>query len=355
MIQWENLLYNRHSVVKVNNESATVCLGGVNVNPKLEDVARLANVSKTTVSRVLNRRGSLSQKTIDKVYQAMRELNYQPNVVARQLYQQQTRIIGLLFPTIANPFFGELTEALEKRLYTEGFKVLVGNSMNDPQKEAHYLNQLLTKQVDGLIVGTHNQGIAEYQYRHLPIVAIDRSVNEDIPIIESDNYHGGVLATERLIARGAKHILHTNGPVSLATPAQQRRRAYEETMHQHHLTPQTITVDFNIPYHEKKAVLEQIFSNYPEAEAIFASNDIDAALIMQIAKERGRRIPEDLLLIGYDGTQMIQNVLPELTTVVQPLEEMAAKAVAVLSERMANHETALEYRLPVTLKIGTTG
>ena len=132
------------------------------MRPKLEDVAKRANVSKTTVSRVLNNRGYLSQETITRVYQAMKELNYQPNVVARQLYQKKTQLIGLLFPTIANPFFGELSAELEKRLYNEGFKVLIGNSMNDPKKEADYLNQLLSKQVDGLIVGTHNQGIKEY-------------------------------------------------------------------------------------------------------------------------------------------------------------------------------------------------
>lgn len=122
------------------------------MRPKLEDVAKLANVSKTTVSRVLNNRGYLSQETIERVHEAMKELNYQPNAVARQLYKKQTNIIGLLFPTIANPFFGELNEALEKGLYQEGFKVLIGNSMNNPEKEANYLNQLLNKQVDGLIV-----------------------------------------------------------------------------------------------------------------------------------------------------------------------------------------------------------
>ncbi|MDO4669938.1 MAG: LacI family DNA-binding transcriptional regulator [Aerococcus sp.] len=324
-------------------------------NPKLEDVAQLAGVSKTTVSRVLNQRGSLSQKTIDKVYRAMKELNYQPNAVARQLYKQKTQLIGLLFPTIANPFFGELTEELEKLLYRQGFKVLVGNSMNDPQKEANYLNQLLTKQVDGLIVGTHNQGIKEYNYEKLPVVAIDRSVNKDIPIIESDNYQGGVLATERLIQKGAKRILHTNGPSSLETPAKKRRLAYEDTMRKYALEPETITIDFNISYDEKKAILAQIFMDYPDTEAVFASNDIDAALILQLAKEYKKRVPEDLMVIGYDGTKMIQNVLPELTTIVQPIESIAKTAVDVLKKRLNDEETALEYCLPICLKEGRTG
>ena len=325
------------------------------MRPKLEDVAKLANVSKTTVSRVLNNRGYLSQETIERVYSAMKELNYQPNVVARQLYKKQTRIIGLLFPTIANPFFGELSAELEKRLYNEGFKVLIGNSMNDPKKEAHYLNQLLTKQVDGLIVVTHNRGIAEYNYEHLPVVAIDRNMNQDIPVIESDNYNGGVLATTRLIKRGAKKIIHTNGPIELETPTKRRRLAYEDTMKKYGLTPLTITVDFNIPYSEKKQIFTQMFHDHPDLDAVFASNDIDAALIMQLALEQGKRIPEDLLLVGYDGTQVIRNILPGLTTIVQPIEDIAKTAVEVLKQRMNNEETSLEYVLPVTLREGITG
>lgn len=325
------------------------------MEPKLEDVAKLANVSKTTVSRVLNNRGYLSQKTIDKVYAAMEELNYQPNIVARQLYKKQTNIIGLLFPTTANPFFGELTEALERKLYAQGFKVLIGNSMNDTEKETHYLNQLLTKQVDGLIVGTHNQGIKEYKYQNLPIVAIDRIMNEDIPIVESDNYRGGVLATTRLIEQGAKKIIHTNGPTDLETPAKRRRLAYEDTMEKHGLTPSTTIIDFNIPYAEKKAIFDQLFNEQPDIDAVFAANDIDAALIMQLAAQRGRKIPDDLLLIGYDGTKMMRNILPNLTTIIQPIDEMADTAIQVLNQRMKHEATEAEYVLPVSLWEGTTG
>lgn len=322
---------------------------------KLEDVAKLANVSKTTVSRVLNKRGYLSQQTVDRVYQAMKELNYQPNAVAQQLNKQKTNIIGLLFPTIANPFFGELTEELEKRLYDEGFKVLVGNSMNNPEKEANYLNQLLSKQVDGLIVGTHNQGIGEYNYKNLPIVAIDRNMNRDIPVIESDNYAGGVLATTRLIKTGAKKIIHTNGPTNLETPAKRRREAYEYTMKENNLIPVTITVDFNLSYIEKMNVFKKMFEDYPYVEAVFASNDVDAALIIKIASELGKNVPDDLLVIGYDGTKIIQQLLPSLTTIIQPIEEIAETAIKILKKRMNNQETKLEYILPVSLKEGKTG
>ena len=324
------------------------------MRPKLEDVAKRANVSKTTVSRVLNNRGYLSQKTIDNVYKAIEELNYQPNVVARQLFQKKTNIVGLLFPTVANPFFSELVEALEKKLYEIGYKVLIGNSMNNNEKETNYLNQLLSDQVDGLIVGTHNQGIQEYKYQNLPIVAIDRVMNEDIPVVESDNYNGGKLATKLLIAQGAKNIIHTNGPIDLQTPANRRRLAYEDTMKAYQLIPRTVTLDFNISYVKKKQIFFQMFEDYPKIDGIFASNDIDAALILQVAKEKGLNVPADLLVVGYDGTLMTRSILPDLTTVIQPINDIADTAVAILMKRINKEETKKEYILPVTLWMGKT-
>ncbi|MEB8093440.1 LacI family DNA-binding transcriptional regulator [Mammaliicoccus lentus] len=324
------------------------------MKPKLDDVAKLANVSKTTVSRVLNKRGYLSQETIDKVYDAMEKLNYQPNTVARQLYNKKTNIIGLLFPAVSNPFFGELVEELEKKLYSQGYKVIIGNSMNDPEKEKNYLNQLLSNQVDGLIVGTHNQNIQQYQNENLPIVAIDRIMNQDIPVIESDNYSGGKQATERLIQKGAKKIIHTTGPDTLDTPANRRREAYEETMTYHGLQPIHYSVDFNISYTEKTGIFNQIFIDHPDVDGVFASNDVDALLIMQIAKKLNKNIPEDLLIVGYDGSKIMRNMFPNLTTIVQPIEEIANKALEVLNLRLEKQETLSEYILPVSIWNGST-
>ncbi len=324
------------------------------MKPKLDDVAKLANVSKTTVSRVLNKRGYLSQETIDKVYDAMEKLNYQPNTVARQLYNKKTNIIGLLFPAVSNPFFGELVEELEKKLYTQGYKVIIGNSMNDPEKEKNYLNQLLSNQVDGLIVGTHNQNIQQYQNENLPIVAIDRIMNQDIPVIESDNYSGGKQATDRLIQKGAKKIIHTTGPDTLDTPANRRREAYEETMTYHGLQPIHYSVDFNISYTEKTGIFNQIFIDHPDVDGVFASNDVDALLIMQIAKKFNKNIPEDLFIVGYDGSKIMRNMFPNLTTIVQPIEEIANKALEVLNLRLEKQETLSEYILPVSIWNGST-
>ncbi|WP_334329419.1 LacI family DNA-binding transcriptional regulator [Companilactobacillus sp. HBUAS59699] len=314
---------------------------------KIDDVARVAGVSKTTVSRVLNNRGYLSEKTIKKVHDAMEKLNYQPNAVARQLYKKETKLVGLIFPTVDNPFFGQLVASLEKRLFDAGFKVLIGNSMNDSLKEETYLKELISNQVDGLIVGAQNRGIDEYHKANLPIVAIDRVMNEDIPVIASDNYMGGKLATELLINSGATHIMNTDGPVNLETPAHRRREAYEDVMKKHNMIPHTYLVDFSWDIDRKKQEIEKMFAMYPDMNGIFVTNDMDAALVWQTATRLGYQVPEDLKIVGYDGANTTRVLLPELTTIEQPVEEMSKIAVDTLIARINGNETPLEQIIPV--------
>lgn len=304
--------------------------------PRLEDVAALAGVSKTTVSRVLNNRGYLSKETIQKVNDAMKEIGYQPNIIARQFYTQKTNLVGLIFPTINNPFFAQLEAEMELLLYKKGYKVLIGNSQNDPDKEEDYLNQLLSHQVDGLIVGAHNQGLSEYQNRNLPIVSIDRIMNEDIPVISSDNYQGGRIATEKLISADCQYIVHTNGPIELQTPI-------------------TYHLDFNISQEEKRERLRHIFVEHPEVDGIFASNDTDAAILLSLAQEFDRNVPNDLKIIGYDGADMARLLLPHLSTIQQPINEMAELAVTILDNRInGKGDEATSYTLPVKLIEGKT-
>lgn len=314
---------------------------------KLDDVARLAGVSKTTVSRVLNNRGYLSSETKKKVQDAMKALNYHPNAIARQLFRKQTKLVGLIFPTVDNPFFGELVAELEKRLFNAGFKVFIGNSMNDPEKEKVYLQELISNQVDGLIVGAHNYNIAEYKTANLPIVAIDRIINKDIPIISSDNYQGGKLATELLLAKGARNIVVTDGPLNLETPAHRRRLAYQDCMLAHHLIPHIFIIDFSWSIDEKRRAIKKMFHLYPEMDGVFATNDIDAAIIWQTANELGIHVPNALKIVGYDRANSTKLLLPELTTIEQPVTQMADLAVETLISRIKGINTPQEQIVPV--------
>lgn len=324
-----------------------------NHRPKLEDVAAAAGVSKTTVSRVLNHRGYLSEKTIAKVQKAMQELDYRPNIIARQLYKQRTDLVGMIFPTVDNPFFSQLEAEMERQLYRNGYKVLIGNSQNDPAKEENYLQQLLTHQVDGLIVGTQNRGLIGYQHANLPVVSIDQVVDKNIPVVSSDNYQGGLLATQRLLDDGCRHIIHTNGPLGLDTPTQKRREAYEHLMTKNNLPAITYHLDFNISTIDKERVFRRIFEEHPEVDGIFAANDTDASTIINLASEYGKRIPEDLKIVGYDGSNVTRLLLPGLTTIQQPIDEMADLAVQLLQARI-NGENVKSVVLPVTIWNGKT-
>lgn len=324
-----------------------------NHRPKLEDVAAAAGVSKTTVSRVLNHRGYLSEKTIAKVQKAMQELDYRPNIIARQLYKQRTDLVGMIFPTVDNPFFSQLEAEMERQLYRNGYKVLIGNSQNDPAKEENYLQQLLTHQVDGLIVGTQNRGLIGYQHANLPVVAIDQVVGKNIPVVSSDNYQGGLLATQHLLDDGCRHIIHTNGPLGLDTPTQKRREAYEHLMTKNNLPAITYHLDFNISTIDKERVFRRIFEEHPEVDGIFAANDTDASTIINLASEYGKRIPEDLKIVGYDGSNVTRLLLPGLTTIQQPIDEMADLAVQLLQARI-NGENVKSVVLPVTIWNGKT-
>lgn len=183
---------------------------------------------------------------------------------------------------------------------------------------------------------------------------MERKVSETVPIIESDNYQGGLLATEALLDNGAKNIVHTDGPLESETPDQMRRVAYENVMKQHALKPVTYTVDFNISVAEKEEVFRRIFKEHPEVDGIFAANDYDAVLIMNIAKKLGYKIPTNLKIVGYDGTDMVQKLVPQLSTIVQPVEKMADEAVNILEKKMNGGQTKDEYKFDVYLKKGTT-
>ena len=316
------------------------------MNYKLEDVAEIAGVSKTTVSRVINKRGYLSQTTIDKVHDAMAELNYQPNAAAQQLQKKKTNIVGLLFPSIANPFFGELVETLEKKLYQKGYTVIVGDATQDAKKEEHYLKQLLSRQVDGLIVGTHNFNIQTYnKYHGLPIVSIERILNDEIPTIAVNNYQGGVLATEFLIKQGAKKIIHTTDPFSNNMPSDQRHQGYLDTMLKHHLTPITWQIDFEMSYAQKTDNFTKMLQQHGDVDAIFASNDVEATQMLPLVS----KMPSKPIVVGFDGTQLIQAIFPNMPTIVQPIEQLASVAIEVLEKRIAGEATNTKYLLDVTL------
>ncbi|AOH55007.1 LacI family transcriptional regulator [Peribacillus muralis] len=323
---------------------------------KIGDVAKSAGVSPTTVSRVLNDRGYISDKTREKVQKAMKELNYFPNDVARSLFKKRSNLIGIILPTTSNPFFGELTFHLENICNSLGYKVLLCNSLNQMDKEERYLEMLLRNQVDGIIVGTHNQGILDYHKQNLAIVAIDRYLSDTVPVVSSDNYEGGKIATELLITEGCKHVVLIDSVGELETPARLRRNAYVDIMLKNGKKPIIYEIPKIFDRQSQREVADIIFTEHPEVDGVFATNDLFAASFIAEAKKRGKDVPGQIKVVGYDGTETVQTLFPELTTIKQPINLMAKKAIDILDRQMEGefNNLQLETSLPITLLRGST-
>jgi LacI family sucrose operon transcriptional repressor len=325
------------------------------MKPKIDDVAREAGVSPTTVSRVLNNRGYISEETKEKVHKAMKELSYVPNDVARTLFNKRSNLLGLILPTTSNPFFGELTFHIENICSSLGYKVLICNSLNRIDKEEKYLEMLMRNQVDGIIVGTHNRGILDYHKQNLAVVAIDRYLSETIPVVSSDNYEGGKMATELLISEGCKQIILIDG-IELETPSRLRREAYIDTLVKHGRSPVIYEIPAVFDRKIQQEVIVKIFDECPEVDGIFATNDLFATSFITIAKKHGKDVPNQIKVVGYDGTETVQTVFPELTTIRQPIDLIAQTAINILIKEIEGEfsDVSLENRLPVKLLKGTT-
>ncbi|MGX7197934.1 LacI family DNA-binding transcriptional regulator [Enterococcus olivae] len=323
---------------------------------KLTDVANKAGVSPTTVSRVINNYGSLSQKTIDKVHAAMKELNYQPNSLARSLQGKNTQLIGLIFPSVAHPFFGELVEKLESKLFDRGYKSILCNSANNKEKERNYLNMLAANKVDGIVAGAHNLGIQEYEELNLPIVSFDRALAESIPIVGSDNYQGGCLAAEYLYQQGARKIGIITGSNASDSPTNDRLEGYLDFLKKHQLEAQVFRFEsFEHSLVLKNMKIKRILEE-SDLDGLFCTDDLTALLVRNNCHELNLAIPDKLKLIGYDGTRFIQEHCPQLSTVIQPIDELAELLVDLLIQRIIHPEKEMSpaYKLPVRLLTGQT-
>ncbi|WP_157261152.1 LacI family DNA-binding transcriptional regulator [Paenibacillus wynnii] len=323
--------------------------------PTIKDVALKAGVSVTTVSRVLNNRGYLSEELKAKVYGAMKELNYRPNELARSLSRSKSNIIGLIVPHVSHPFFGELAGHIEDHAYRHGYKLLLCNSQLDKSKELDHIDMLRSSRVDGIIMGSHTLEVEAYNQIHLPVVTFDRKLSDDIPYICSDNYKGGLLATTLLVDRGCRKLAHIGGHPHLNVLSLDRHKAFQDIVEQRGIWHTSLHTDINgFNFHEYERLLELLFQEHPDVDGIFASSDVIAAYALKACRESGRRVPEDIKIIGYDGISLRGLLTPSITTIRQPIEAMGKLAVDLILEQVEGHSVAMEHIFPVELEVGGT-
>lgn len=314
----------------------------------IKDIAEKVGVSVTSVSRVLNNRGYLSDSLKTKVHEAMEELNYQPNELARSLIRRKSNVMGLIIPDISHPFFAQLTKHIEYYAYKQGYKLMLCNSLMDKDKEKDYIDLLRASQVDGIIMGSHTMGVKDYKSIKLPLITIDRKISSAIPYISSDNYKGGTLATQLLLQKRCQKIAYLSGNLRLNMLAKQRYNAFvEQVAHVkvEHVIKQTNLNGFN--YREYELLVSELFQEHPDIDGVFASSDMLALQVIKECRRIGKQVPEHVKVVGYDG--ILIGGADDLTTVAQPIKEMGKLAVQYLASLIEGQSPPLETILPVQL------
>jgi len=324
----------------------------------INDVAKLAGVSKSTVSRVLNNSGSVSPQAREAVLKAQRALNYHPNRVARSLVSRSTMTIGVLVPDLRNPFYSTACWAAEKEMRQHGYSALICNTDNNPDLESKYLQVLGEHQVDGVLVlgGSDNiNPLLNFKAReNMPLVFVDRPVLESrLPWVGIDNVRGGMLASEYLLDLGHRRILFATSDFTKAE--RDRGIGYKNALAARGIAPNPdlyITIEEDCWKRQNLSQIVKLFNREARPTAIFASNDLKALTLYNVLKEIGLGVSSDVSIIGFDNIDVTNLVSPPLTTVAQPIAEMSKKGTEMLlawlkGEEMIGQAVEMEPRLVV--------
>lgn len=311
----------------------------------IKEVAQQAGVSITTVSRVMNSRGYISQETRDKVENAIKELNYQPNQLARSFHNRRTSYIGLLIPDVTIPFFSEMTERIETLLHRKGYKVFLCNTKDRGAYESEYLQMLFQNKVDGIIIGTHMLKTEEYRAIEMPVVALDVSLSDSIPTVSSDHAKGGRLAAEEFVRNRCKCVLQLEGDINVKTPSFIRNNVFAEILKENEIRCMDYELSANEFQRERYyEIVEAIFKEHPEIDGVFSS-DLVIANAMKFLLDNGRKIPEEVKLVGYDGGDIARLMYPTMTYVEQPFDLIAEQIVDILIRKIEGEKISCNTML----------
>ncbi|MDQ0338711.1 DNA-binding LacI/PurR family transcriptional regulator [Caldalkalibacillus uzonensis] len=314
----------------------------------IRDVAKRAQVSVATVSRVINNSGYVQSETRERVLKAMQDLNYKPNAIAQSLNHKKTRNIALVVPDITNPFFPELARAVEDVARIYGYTVILCNSDEDLKKEQGYMDIIQQKYIDGLILVSHTLKL-NHLIDEVPVVLLDRLVDQNIPTVTAKNYEGAILATRHLLDIGCRKIGHICGPKYIPT-AQRRLQGYLHVVEQMEWFSDSLIVEGNFQLELAKEATLHLLAEHADIDGIFAGNDLMAVGALKAIHQTGRKVPQDIALIGFDGIFLSKAMEPELSTVAQPIYDMGAIATRLLLKKIEDQPIDSAYHeLDVTL------
>lgn len=325
----------------------------------IRDVAREAGVASCTVSRVLNGTAKVAPETQKKIEDAMKKLDYVPNELARGMFKGKSNTIAMLVPNIQHPWFSSLASVIEKILYKQGYKLMLFSTDDKADREKECFQILKSNIVDGIICGTSTNSVSEYQKVEKPMVMLDYKVGKKFPVIVSDHVSGAELAAQEFIKSGCQYVIHISGNrCDKNIMSFQSHEILDIKLKEAGIKSRMVQIcwndfDFEGYFELAKCILEE----YPDVDGIMAA-DLPAIAFLKAAPAIGRSLPEELAIIAYDGTFVTKTCNTQMTTICQPYEEIAQKAVEYLM-KMIHQEVEAEQLpeeiiLPVRLEKGVT-
>ncbi|HET7577901.1 MAG TPA: catabolite control protein A [Bacillales bacterium] len=325
------------------------------MNATIYDVASEAGVSMATVSRVVNGNPNVKPSTRKKVLDAIERLGYRPNAVARGLASKKTTTVGVIIPDISNVFFSELARGIEDVATMYKYNIILCDSDQNKEKELHLFNTLLEKQVDGIVFmggRISDEHVEEFKKSPVPVV-LAATVDEqgETPSVNIDYKQAAYDAVQFLVEKGHQQIAMVSGPLVDPINGHYKFEGYREALGEADLPfeDRFVTVG-DYTYDSGVEAVEAFLKQEEKPTAVFVGSDEMAVGVIHGAQDAGYRVPEDLEVISFNNTRLALMVRPTLTTVVQPMYDIGAVAMRLLTKYM-NHEEVEDHAVVLPHRI----
>ena len=302
----------------------------------IHDIAKKLNIAASTVSRALNNNPIISEPTRKLIEKTAKEMGYRPNIMAANLRTKKTNTIGVVLPLINRHFFSSVISGVEEVAYNRGFAVTISQSNDNFEKEEKIAQTLFSNRVDGLIVSIGMQTktfdhLMLFSERKVPLVFFDRVVDEiEADKIVVDDYRGGFKATEHLIEQGGTRIAHIGGPLNVKI-YQDRLSGFKDAMQKAGLTiDESMLIHNSLTRADGTNAIKKLLQNKIKPDAIFCANDTTALSAIIYLRQKGIKVPDDILIVGFSNEPFSEVVTPSISTIRQPGFEMGKKAADLL-------------------------
>ncbi len=313
----------------------------------LTTIAERLGISVTTVSRVIGGKADkyrISPETVLKVREEAKRCNYLPSIIAQSLRTNKTGTIGLVVPSVANPFFADIASVIIPESHRRGRTTIVIDSMEDEKYQNESIRNLVARKVDGIIVapcGDDASLLEMVNREHVPVVLIDRFFEDTtLSYVTTNSYQGGLDATRYLIKNGHTDIACVQG-VTLSTPNKRRVKGYMDAMKESGLEDRILVVGNEFSIQNGFLETKLLLNRTPRPSAIFALSNTIVLGVIKAVREAGLRIPEDISIISFDNNIYLDYMVPPVTRISQPVEDMAMLAAKLLFEKMDGRQDVL--------------